>query len=110
MKITLTDESTGQEIVPLDCEIRENQDKKTVLVIKNQDLVSSILEDLKENKKIKISHSNELLLFEYNNKKYCTDDFYTVIENVKKNNQKTFYITFRDNEGKILKEFLSYKI
>jgi hypothetical protein len=110
MKITLTDESTGQEIVPLDCDLVEDDKQNTIMTIKNQNLIDYIIKDLALGKKIKICHSEMMLYFLYDNKKYLTDDYSTIVDNVKKNGKKSYYITFKNNNGEILKQFLSYDI
>lgn len=110
MKITLTDESTGQEIVPLECEIIQTKENQTVVILKDQSLIKLLIDDLKNGIDTPITYSNNILYFEYHNKKYLLSSFSTVTQNIKKNNTKNFYIAFQNENDEMLQEYLSYSI
>lgn len=110
MKITLTAELTGQEIVPLDCEIIETKEQQTVIILKEPTLVKLLINDLKNENSPSVTYSNVILYFKYDNKKYLTSKFASVIKNIEKNNTKNFYIAFRNENGEMLPEYLSYEL
>jgi hypothetical protein len=110
MKITLTDESTGQEIIPIDCEIKEDDQKNTMMVIKNQKLVKLMINDILSKKEIVLYRSSFMCYFLYNNKKYLTDKYLSITQNVKKHGEKSFYVTFQNEKGEMQKEYITYNI
>ena len=68
MQIKMIEEEIGQGLVPLECKFAESKaDKKTLLLIKNQELYHLFVNEVNQNKYVEIYHSTNILYFLYNN-------------------------------------------
>lgn len=53
-----------------------------------------MINDILSKKEIVLYRTNLMCYFLYENKKYLTDKYLTITQNVKKHGEKSFYVTF----------------
>lgn len=100
-----------QEMIPLECDIAESKkDKKTLLIIKNDELYQLVLEQLNQQSSLDLHYLANMAYFEYHNKKYFTDKLGSLIQKSLENGQKQFGIAFIDKENHILAQWYHYNI
>lgn len=104
----LTSEST--ELIQLECDVAESKkDKKTLLLIKNDELYHLAIDNFQQHKNFEFHQSMNILYFQLNNKKYFTDKLSFLLEHAIENGKKEFGIAFVGQNNSVIAQWFELK-
>lgn len=104
----LTSEST--ELIQLECDVAESKkDKKTLLLIKNEELYHLAIDNFQQHKNFEFHQSMNILYFQLNNKKYFTDKLSFLLEHTIENGKKEFGIAFVGQNNSVIAQWFELK-